>query len=95
MVMLKDNRTFCQIYLSFLSNNQLLISIIENKNPFEPRLIKIGLFIISISLFFTLNALLYDENMMENRYKNKKKCGIIYLIKHEISKSFFNYSRKK
>ena len=89
MVMLKDNRTFCQIYLSFLSNNQLLISIIENKNPFEPRLIKIGLFIISISLFFTLNALLYDENMIENRYKNKKKCGIIYLIKHEISKSFF------
>lgn len=88
--MLSDNRSFCKIYFSFISNKQILLSMCLNKNPYIPLLIKLFIGVFTISLFFTFNALLFKEEYISNRYYSDTKSNdIIYLIKNEFSKCVY------
>ena len=85
--MLNDKRNFFAIYWSFLSNKQMLLSICFNKNPFAPSLIRLYLAVITISLFFVFNALLFKDDFISNRYHNSKgNFDFVYIITNEFSK---------
>ena len=80
---MNDNRSFCGIYCSFLSNYQIFISICFSTNIFVPWILRalIGLF--TLELFFTFTALLMTSTQFEKRYKYQNDIDIIYILQNE------------
>ena len=54
-----DKRTYFQYYWSLLKKKQLILFTFLPNNDYNITYIKIILFIISFSLFFTINLILY------------------------------------
>jgi hypothetical protein len=75
-----DKRTFCDFYISLLKSKHNFIFSFINKNDYNSRLIKIDLFFISFSIFYTINALFFNDDTMHNIYKNKGSFGLEYQI---------------
>ena len=54
-----DKRTYCQYYISLIrTKNNLIFSFCYN-NDYNSKILKIDLFFISFTLFFTINALFF------------------------------------
>jgi hypothetical protein len=80
-----DKRTFGQFYLFQLKEQQEIFDSFFKYEPFEPFIIKRMTFFFSISLYFTLNALFYSEDIISKKYNKKGKVNLIEFIKMEIN----------
>ena len=59
-----DKRGYFQYYISLIYKKQLIIFTFFSKKDYNIRIIKISLFLISISIYFTVNSLFFiDENI--------------------------------
>ena len=85
-----DKRTFFQYYLSLLKLNQLLIFAFYTKNDNNSRIIKISIFFFSFALYYTINALFFDESAMHKIYVNQGNFIFIYQIPQIIYSSFIS-----
>jgi len=64
-----DKRTFCEYYISLLKTKHILInSFIYNKD-YNSKIIKIDLFFIEFTIFYTINALFFTDETMHKIYK--------------------------
>ena len=71
-----DTRTFCQYYISQLRvKHPLFFSFYYNKD-YNSNIIKIDLFFIGFSIFYTVEALFYNDDTMHNIYATKGSYGI-------------------
>ena len=59
-----DKRNYCQYYLSLLNTNHPIISTFCYNNDYNLKIIKIDLFLINFVLFFTINALFFNDDTM-------------------------------
>jgi hypothetical protein len=75
-----DRRTYFEYYISLLKRKQILIFTFFIKNDYNSRCIKISLFLFYFSLFFTVNALFFDDDTMHKIYIDKGKYDFIYRI---------------
>ena len=75
-----DKRTFIEYYFSLLKRKQLLIFTFYINNDYNSRCIKICLFLFSFALFFTVNALFFDDDTIHKIYIDKGKYSFIYQI---------------
>ena len=73
----KENRTFCQYYISLIRTKHLLIFSFFNKRDYNSRIIKIDLFVIGFAIYYTVNALFL---MMKQCIQYIKKKAIIILF---------------
>ena len=80
-----DKRTFGQFYLFQLKEQQEIFDSFFKYEPFEPFIIKRMTFFFSISLYFTLNALFYNEDIISQKYNKKGKVNLIEFIQMEIN----------
>ena len=85
-----DKRTFIQYYLSLLRLNQLFIFAFCTKNDHNSRIIKICIFLFSLSLYFTINALFFDESVIHNIYDNQGNFIFIYQIPQIVYSSIIS-----
>ena len=83
--LLCEKRTFCQIYLSLLSNFQIFLSVFFGNNVFLPWCVRGGIAVFTMELYFTGIAILINFNTLEKRYKFNDTVDIAYLIKNEFS----------
>ena len=75
-----DKRTFLQYYWSLLKKKHLiLLSFIPN-NDYNLMLIKINLFLISFSLYFSINGFFFNDNTMHKIYLYNGKYSILFQI---------------
>ena len=75
-----DNRTYFQYYWSLVKRKQLIFfSFFPNKD-YNLVTIKMSLFLISFSLYFTINGFFFNDNTMHKIYKGKGKINIINQI---------------
>ena len=72
-----DKRTFCQYYFSLLLRKHIILFTFFSKNDYNLIHIKINIFFLSFSLFFTLNVLFFTDKTMHKIYESK---GIYNLI---------------
>ena len=56
---------------------------------FEPIFIKIISLLLNVSLFLVLNAMLFDESYINERFNNKDKIDFGYIMENEIEKSIY------
>ena len=77
-----DKRTYCQYYKSLLRKKQLILFAFCPLNDYNLLSIKISLFLLSFSLFFTMNALFYTDSTMHSIYKENGTYSLSYQIPH-------------
>ena len=75
-----DKRTYLIYYCSLVKTKHILIFSFFNCNDYNSNIIKIDLFIISFVIYYTVNALFFDDNTMHKIYKNKGSFNFEYQI---------------
>ena len=75
-----DKRTYFQFYWALLKKKQLILFTFVSKNDYNIFILKIILFILSISLYFTVNALFFDDDTMHNIYETSTNKSILTQI---------------
>ena len=71
--MIYDKRSFCQIYWNQLKQKQSFINTFIDIDVLEVFPIKAICFILSVALLFTLNAMLYSEEAISEKFNQKGK----------------------
>ena len=79
-----DKRTFIEYYISLLKRKQLLIFTFYINNDYNSKSIKICLFLFLFALYYTVNALFFNEAIMQIIYINEGKYNFIYQISNII-----------
>ena len=79
-----DKRTYLQYYVSLIKQKHLIIFTFFNKDDYNLFTIKLTLLIFSFSLYFTVNALFFDDNTMNKIYKNQGHLKIYFYTLHII-----------
>ena len=75
-----DKRSYCQYYISLLRiKHNFLFSFYYNKD-YNSKIIKIDLFFIGFSIYYTVNALFYTDDTMHNIYESKGSFNIEYQL---------------
>ena len=71
-----DKRTYCQYYISLLRTKHSLLFSFYYSKDYNSKIIKIDLFFIGFSIYYTVNALFYTDGTMHNIYETKGSFGI-------------------
>ena len=75
-----DKRTYIQYYWSLVKKKQLLLFTFIPNNDYNLILIKINLFLVSFSSYFTINGFFFNDESMHKIYINKGNYSILYQI---------------
>ena len=82
LAILYYKRSYCQYYFSLIKIKQLFIFIITffYNNNYNSKIIKIYLFFISFIIYYTVNALFYNDDRMRKLYKSKGSFSLEYKL---------------
>ena len=72
-----DKRKYCEYYFSLLKSKHALIFTFCNNTDYNSKIIKIDLLLFNITLFFTVNAIFFNDDTMHKIYINKGSFDII------------------
>ena len=75
-----DKRTYFQYYYSLLKKKQLILFTFLPTNDYNVMSLKISLFIVSFSLYFTINAFFFNDSAMHKIYKENGIFNILQQI---------------
>ena len=75
-----DKRSFIQYYISLIKKKHLILFSFYPNNDYNLMIMKIGLFLISFSLYFTVNALFFDDITMHKIYRDKGNYNFIFQL---------------
>ena len=75
-----DKRTFFQYYISLIKRKNIIIFTFIPINDYNLIYMKIWVFLISISLYFVVNALFFTDETMHKIYKDKGAFNFIYQL---------------
>ena len=73
-----DKRKYFQYYMSLIKTKHLLFFTFLLNNDYNLRLVKLGLFLISISLYFTINAFFFEDDNIHKIYEDYGIFNFIY-----------------
>ena len=85
-----DKRTYIQYYFSLLKTKHIILFTFYIRNDYNSKIIKLILFLFSISLYLALNALFFNDSTMHKIYIYKGNFKIIYQIKQIIYSSIIS-----
>jgi len=75
-----DKRTYFQYYLSLLRTNHILIFTFYTNTDYNSKIIKIILLLFSFALYFTINALFFNDETLHKIYEDQGNFNFIYQI---------------
>ena len=75
-----DKRTYWQYYLSLIKTNHILIFSFVYNRDYNVKIIKIDLFFISFVIFYTVNALFFNDDTMHKIYEEKGNFNFVYQL---------------
>ena len=75
-----DDRTFLQYYISLIKTKHILVFSFYTSNDYNPRSIKIVLFLFSFSLLFFVTSLFFQDSTMHKIYEDNGIFDFIYQI---------------
>ena len=81
-----DKRNYFQYYCSILKKNHLILFTFLSSNDYNVLSLKISLFIVSLSLYFSINAFFFSDTTMHKVYLNN---GVFNLM-HQIPQLFYS-----
>ena len=75
-----DKRNYFQYYISLIKRKQIIIFTFFTKDDYNPKIIKISLFLLNFSLYFTINGFFFNDSTMHQIYVDKGSFNFIYQI---------------
>ena len=75
-----DKRTYIQLYLSLLRTKHSLIFAFYTSTNYNSKIIKICLFFFSFALYYTVNALFFNDSTLHKIYEDGGTFNFIYQI---------------
>jgi len=75
-----ETRTYWQYYISLLKTKHLIIFTFYTNTDYNSRPLKILLFLISFSLYYTVNALFFNDSTMHQIYEDEGAFNFLYQI---------------
>ena len=85
-----DKRTYCDYYLSLIKAKHNLIFSFYYTNDYNSRIIKINLFFIGFVIYYTVNALFFNDDTMHKIYEDKGKFQFVYQLPQIIYSSIIS-----
>ena len=73
----EDKRTYCLYYLSLLKTNHDIMFTFFYNSDYNSKIIKVDLFLISFTLYFSVNVLFFNDDTMHTIYENKGSFDLI------------------
>jgi hypothetical protein len=80
VALLIDKRSYTQYYCSLIRKKQIIIFTFVPIDDYNLVSLKISLFLLSFSLYMTVNAFFFTDNTMHQIYKNEGKMDLSYHI---------------
>jgi hypothetical protein len=74
-----DNRTTVRYFRDLLFVHHGVLSLVFRKSLKEPLFIRVWMFVFSLSMQFVFNALMYTDDVIDQRQANQKNVPIYYL----------------
>ena len=87
IALLIDKRSYFQYYWSLLKKKQLILFTILPSNDYNLFSLKLALFLLSFSLYFTINGFFFTDDTMHKIYEEKGAFNIISQIPQIIYSS--------
>ena len=75
-----DKRSYFQYYWSLLKKKQLILFVILPSNDYNLFSLKLALFLLSFSLYFTINGFFFSDETMHKIHEDNGAFDIIYQI---------------
>ena len=85
-----DKRTYCEYYISLIKTKHNLVFSFCYNEDYNSRIIKIDIFFLSFGIYYTINALFFDDDAMHKIYENKGKFNFEYQIPKIVYSSFIS-----
>ena len=85
-----DKRTFIQYYISLLKTKHTFIFSFFNDKDYNSRIIKIDLFFVSFVIYYTVNALFFNDDTMHKIYEDEGSFNLIYQLPQIIYSSLIS-----
>ena len=85
-----DKRTYCQYYTSLLKTKHIFIYTFYNNNDYNSKIIKYDLFFINFAIFYTVNALFFNDDTMHKIYVDQGSYNFIYQLPQIICSSLIS-----
>ena len=95
LALLYDKRSFCEYYTSLLKTNHILIFSFCFKNDYNSKIIKMYLFFVSFAIYYTTNALFFDDDTMHTIYINKGSFDLEYQLPKILYSSLISFALNK
>ena len=90
-----DKRTYFEYYFSLLKRKHIILFAFFPNNDYNIVTIKISLFILSLSWYFTINALFFTDDTMHNIYSNKGEFIIFNQLPKILCSAFISLTIQK
>ena len=84
--LIHDKRTYIQYYISLLKTKHMIIFTIFNYNDYNSLLIKFCIAFLTFSLYYTINALFYNDSALHEIYLENGE----YIFIYQLPKIFYS-----
>ena len=85
-----DKRSYVEYYISLLKTKHLLLFTFILNNDYNSKIIKICIFLFSFSLYYTVNALFFNDLTMHKIYEEQGNYNFIFQIPKMIYSSIIS-----
>ena len=85
----KEKRKFCEYFLENFKNNQIFINAFCISEIFKPKTLKILILIMTIELYFVINALFYNEEYLSELFNSNKKDSFFSFITRRFNQFIY------
>ena len=80
LVLQYDKRNYWEYYISLIKTKELIVFTFFTNTDYNSRVLKIILFLLSFTLFYTVNALFFNDSTMHQIYEDEGEFNFIYQI---------------
>ena len=85
----KDKRTFIAYFCEKFKNNQIFINTFFIKEKFRPRSLKILVLIMTIELYFVINAIFYNEDYLADLFYSEEEEKFYSFITRRVDEYIY------
>ena len=86
-----DKRNFWQYYISLLKTKHDFLFTFCNNDDYNSKILKIDTFFIGFTIFYTINALFFDDENIHNIYINEGAFDFLYQLPEIIYSSLISF----
>ena len=85
-----DKRTYCQYYFSLLRTKHIFFFSFFKNNDYNSQIIKMDLFFVGFTIYYTVNALFFNDNTMHKIYVDEGSYNLIYQLPQIVYSSLIS-----